>query len=152
MGLHWQFGVVQNAVAASASGGFSLSDTTDIAAFSNPASTGDVVTVTNSASGHSTCTFGFSMGGANLTLGTISDQDFAGRVYTDIIAWEGNSNLFSGSDIAESSNEVTDLVGTWYFKIINRTGSSSANTSGQTITVTQTVDSSIVTTVTFTVA
>tara|TARA_R110002020_G_scaffold172058_1_gene362239 strand:- start:21683 stop:22150 length:468 start_codon:yes stop_codon:yes gene_type:complete len=151
LGLHWQFGVVQNAVSASASGGFSLSDTTDIVAFSNPTSDGDVVTVTNNASGHSTCTFGFTMGGATLTVGTFSDQDFGNRIYTDIIAWEGNSNMLSGSDISEGSNLVDDLVGTWYFKIINRTDAS-ANTTGQTITVVQTVDSSIVTNVTFTVA
>ena len=147
LGLHWQFGVVQNAV-ASASGGFSLSDTTDIAAHTgNPAASGDTVTVTNSASGHSTCTFGFSMGGANLSVGTLSDAMSS----PDIAAWKGNSSIGSGSDLTENGTVISDLVGTWYFKITNRT-SGSANTSGQTITITQTVDSSIVTTVTFTVA
>ena len=142
------------AFGASASGGFSLNDTTDIAAHTgNPAADGDTVTVTNSASGHSTCTFGFTMGGATLTVGTFSDQDFGNRIYTDIIAWEGNSNMLSGSDISEGSNLVDDLVGTWYFKITNRASvGGGTNTTGQTITITQTVDSSIVTTVTFTVA
>ena len=141
---------MQNSVSASASGGFSLNDTTDIAAHTgNPAADGDTVTVTNSASGHSTCTFGFTMGGATLTLGTLSD--ISGR--PDIVAWEGNSSIGSGSDISEGSNLVDDLVGTWYFKITNRASvGGGTNTTGQTITITQTVDSSIVTTVTFTVA
>ena len=140
---------MQNAV-ASASGGFSLSDTTDIAAHTgNPAASGDTVTVTNSASGHSTCTFGFSMGGSPLTIGTLSDAMSS----PDIAAWKGNSSIGSGSDITENGTVISDLVGTWYFKITNNAefGGGTA-TSGETVTVTQTVDSSIVTTVTFTVA
>ena len=89
------------------------------------------------------------MGGANLTVGTLSD--FQGGTRPDILAWKSNSNPSSGADITENGTVISDLVGTWYFKITNRTAAS-ANTTGQTITVTQTVDSSIVTTVTFTVA
>tara|TARA_R100000988_G_scaffold41301_1_gene20358 strand:+ start:153 stop:635 length:483 start_codon:yes stop_codon:yes gene_type:complete len=157
LGLHWQFGVVQNAVSASASGGFAIANVTDsgqdTAPYTNPPADGDVMSITNNASGHSTCTFKFytDYGGGSqtqLTLGTISDQDFAGRVYTEIIAWEGNSAIGSGSDIAESSNEVTDLVGTWYFKITSRLSSGSYS-SGETITIVQLVDGSITTTGTF---
>ena len=151
MGLHWQFGVVQNAV-ASASGGFSLSDTTDIAPYtSNPATSGDTVTVTNSASGHSTCTFSFAIGSDALTVGTLSDVMGGGR--PDILAWKSNSNLSSGADITENGTVISDLVGTWYFKITSSAayGGGTA-TSGETVTATQTVDSSIVTTVNFTVA
>ena len=133
----------------SASGGFSLSDTTDVAAFSNPFANGDTITVTNSASGHSTCTFSFLDSSTGLTLGTLSDLSGGAP---DILAWESDSSLTgSPADIAESSNQVTDLVGTWYFKINGRLSTGQYAT-GKTITVTQTVDSSIVTTVTFTVA
>ena len=151
MSFHWQFGVVESGAAASASGGFVIANVTDsgqdTAGYSNPASNGDVMSITNNASGHSTCTFKFYLdygGGSEtqLTLGTISDQDFAGRVYTQIVAWEGNSAIASGSDVAESSNEVTDLVGIWYFKITRAA-------SGQTITIEQLVDGSITTTGTF---
>ena len=156
--FHWKFGVVESGASASATGGFAIANVTDsgqdAAQFSsNPATSGDVMSITNNASGHSTCTFKFytNYGGgsqAQLPLGTLSDQDFASRLYTDIIAWEGNSNISSGSDIAESSNEVTDLVGTWYFKIASRLDSG-IYASGETITVVQLVDGSITTTGTF---
>ena len=140
------------AFGASASGGFSLSDTTDVAPHTgNPMASGDTVTVTNSASGHSTCTFSFAIGSDALTVGTLSDMMGGGR--PDILAWKSNSNPSSGADITENGTVISDLVGTWYFKITNNAefGGGTA-TSGETVTVTQTVDSSIVTTVTFTVA
>ena len=136
---------------ASASGGFAIANFTDsgqdTAGYNNPLNSGDVMEITNNASGHSTCTFKFytDYGGGSqtqLTLGTLSDQDHSGRVYTQVIAWEGSSSIGSGQDIAESSNEVTDLVGTWYFII---TGA----LRGETITIVQLVDSSITTTDTF---
>ena len=157
--FHWRFGVVESGASsgASATGGFAIANVTDsgqdAAQFTNPATSGDVMSITNNASGHSTCTFKFysGYGGGSQTqlpLGTLSDQDFINRVYTDIIAWEGNSSIASGSDIAESSSEVTDLVGTWYFKIARRLDSGIYAT-GQTITVVQLVDGSITTTGTF---
>ena len=129
----------------------SLNDTTDIdPQTGNPAASGDVVTVTNKASNHSACTFGFKIGSNDLTVHTLSG--FSGR--PDIVAWESDADL-SGSpaDISQGSNLVNDLVTTWYFKITNSAAYDGGTaTSGETVTVTQSIDGSVAATVTFTVA
>ena len=131
---------MQNAV-ASVTAGLGIDDTSPTSyETGNLPGTGDTVTVTNSSSGASTVTYAFSNSDDDNDVLTRSDA-FGGSTPA-FIAWKGNSNIMSGSDVSVSSGVVTES-GTWYFKAeVNQTGT-------DTITLTQTCDGSATASVTF---
>ena len=164
MGLHWQFGVVQNAVSASVTAGISktLYDSDSSGGTFNGSdsrlSGGDTGSIAYSGSGGSTIVYTFArVGGSAMSVGTKSDL-IAGNSM-EILAWKGHSDVTNGSavDVTLSgtgagsySNVHTTLTesGTWFFKIANETGSNFDTRISQDVdssTATATDDTTIIT-------
>ena len=141
MGLHWQFGVVQNAVSATATAGISLTIVSDgdsdgdckglrqeLLASASDGTEGETLQIQYTGSGGSAITYTFNRGGSALSVGTLTD--LAARNNMNVLAWKGNSSPSHGSatsvTLSGSSGSVHTTVeetGTWYAKVVNATGS-----------------------------
>ena len=122
--------------AASATAGITTSIVSDgdsdgdlLGASSNNFSDGEILQVQYSGSGGSSVTYTFNRSGAAMSVGTLSDGP-AGARATDmfIMAWKGNANPASGSNVTLSGSSgsvhtTVEETGTWYLVVKNATGS-----------------------------
>jgi len=133
LGLHWQFGVVQNAVSASATAGITTSIVSDgdsdgdlLGTSSNFMSDGEILQVEYSGSGGSSVTYTVTRGGTGMSIGTLSDVQARNPMF--VLAYKGNSNMLSGSDVTLSGSSgavhtTIEETGTFFLKVQNATGS-----------------------------
>ena len=145
--------------AASATAGITasiISDSGDgdlLGASTNNFNDGEILQVQYSGSGGSSVTYTFNRGGTSMSVGTLSDGPLGARA-TDmsLIAWKGNANPASGSNVTLSGSSgsvhtTVEETGTWYLVVKNATGSNFDMTIAQNVdsgTATASTDVTIV--------
>tara|TARA_R100001443_G_scaffold77221_1_gene84452 strand:+ start:308 stop:805 length:498 start_codon:yes stop_codon:yes gene_type:complete len=108
MSFHWQFGVVESGASAGVTAGITASIVSDDGdgdlqgVSSNNFNDGEVLQVQYSGSGGSSVAYTFARGSSVMDVGTLSDGPAGGRQSMQVIAWKGNANPASGSDVTLS--------------------------------------------------
>ena len=89
-------------------------------------SDGEILQVEYSGSGGSSVTYTVTRGGTGMSIGTLSDVQARNPMF--VLAYKGNSNMLSGSDVTLSGSSgavhtTIEETGTFFLKVQNATGS-----------------------------